>query len=159
MAGTRALLVGLVAAAAVCGTALAALPTLGVRVHAHLAPAAGTTAAGAFDGLLSRTAGGPLPVQPRVGQHWTLTWKLVLPDLAGSATATIHIGAGRGAAPVMRVLCTGCASSADGTVMLTNSQALRIVMDDATVVVRTRTSMLHGEVKSLARVPGGLPKA
>ena len=135
------------------------MPNLGFRVHANLAPTPGTTAVGKFDGLLSRSGGGPLPVQPRIGSRWLLTWRLSLPATTASATATLHVKGVGGTAPVARVLCARCASSADGTAVLTPGEVLRLAKGDGTVTVRTGTAMLSGTVKVLAHVPVATPGA
>jgi hypothetical protein len=159
-AGTRTLLIGLAAAAVVCGSAAAAVPTFVLRVHARLGPVAGTTAAGRFSGVLARN--GPVVPRratavPRLGSRWSLTWKLSVPSLGGSPTASLRIRAWKGAAPVTRVLCTQCGTTANGTMTLTTSQALRIAGSKAVVVVRTGSATLRGPLKVSMHVMGATP--
>jgi hypothetical protein len=133
------------------------MPTLGLRVHARLAPVAGTTAAGRFNGLLARSGEGPAPqVVPRVPLPWRLTWTLRLPALHRPTTGSLRIAAEGGAPPVVRVLCPRCATRANGTIRLTASQALRIAGSDAVVVVRARSATLRGAIK-VTRVPVAMP--
>jgi len=144
------LLLGLAAAAVAAGSATAALPAPKVRVYARLAPVAGTTAAGRFNGLLARTGDGSLPAAvPRAGQRWQLAWNLSLPALRGPATASLRINAGGGAAPIVRGLCTGCGTRTGGTVTLTPNQVFRIARGSALVTVRTRSARLRGTVRVL----------
>jgi hypothetical protein len=155
--GTRALSVALAVAALACASAAAAVPTYSVQVRAHLTPVAGTTAAGRFSGsvvlsgLRSAKAG---PVLPRNGTGWRLTWSLQLPALSGTKTAALRIMAANGAAPITRVLCTGCATRPTGTMKLTASQAIRIAGSHAVVVVRTASASLRGAVEASARASG-----
>lgn len=102
------------------------------------------------------SGGGEEPVAapvPRVGIHWQLGWKLGLPALHGPVDALLRIRADNGAAAVARVLCTGCARRASGSIVLTGSEALRLVRSDATVVVRSRSTTLRGVVKVLSGAP------
>src|SRR5712691_10838272 len=109
MAGTRAFLVALAVAAAASGSAAAAMPAFWLNLHARLAPVAGTTAAGRFDGALVRTGDGRTPetqsAVPRAGSRWRLSWKLTLPALRGPMTASLRVSAAPGAAPMARMLC------------------------------------------------------
>jgi hypothetical protein len=154
----RALVAGLAVVALTAGGAAAATPAFSLRLHARLAPVAGTTAAGRFDGGLVMT-GGALPyakaVVPRVGNHWRLTWRLNLPALNGPISASLQLRTANGAASSARMLCTQCTRSANGTLTLTGSQALRILRADAVVVVRTQSSTLRGTVK-VVHVPVAL---
>jgi hypothetical protein len=146
-AGTRVLLLGLVVAAIAVGTAAAVISTVGLRVQARLTPVAGGSAAGRFDGLLSRSGEGtPPPAVPRAGAHWHLAWSMGLPALRGPAAATLQTGAG------IHVLCTHCGRSARGTLVLTNGQAMRIADSDAVVVVRA--ARLRGVVRVVPAVLG-----
>lgn len=134
----------LAAAAIVCGSAAAILPSSWVQVRAHLAPVSGTTATGRFSGLLVK--GGPV-------SGWRLTWNLSLPSLGGSMTASLQVGAAKGAAPVTRMLCKQCARGAKGALTLTGAQALRVTRDNAVVVVQTQSATLRGPVKAFLHVP------
>jgi len=149
-AGTRALLVGLVVAAIASGTAAAAVSTLGLRVHARLAPKGATTAAGRFSGTIVKSGDGG--AAPRAPIHWQLTWSLRLPALHGSKSASLRIGAGLHAPAVARALCTGCTTTASGTLTLTPSQVFRIAQSHGTVVVRAPSATLRGAVKVLSDI-------
>ena len=143
-AGTRVLLLGLVAAAVAAGNAAAAMSTPKLRLEARLAPVSGSTAVGRFSGLLARTGDGSLP---RTGQRWQLAWNISLPALRGSATATLRINAGGGAAAVARPLCTSCGTTAKGTVTLTPNQVFRIARSGAVVIVRAPSARWRGTVR------------
>jgi hypothetical protein len=134
----------LAVAAIACGSAAAILPSSWVQVHARLAPAGGTNAAGTFSGLLLR--GG-------AASRWQLTWKLSLPALGGPMTASLRVPAAQGAASATRMLCSRCARGAKGAMTLTGSQALRVTRDDAVVVVQTPSATLRGPVKAFVHVP------
>ena len=143
-AGTRVLLLGLVAAAVAAGNAAAAMSTPKLRLEARLSPVSGTTAVGRFNGLLARTGDGSLP---RTGQRWQLAWNLNLPGSRGAATASLRINAGGGTAAVARSLCTGCATRANGTITLSPNQVFRIARSGAVVVVRARSARWRGTVR------------
>lgn len=151
LAGTRLLLLGLAAAAVAAGSAAAALPALKFAVHARLAPVAGTDATGRFGGLLVKSGDAVRPQAPNL-PVWRLSWKLSLPALPGSATASLRIPAGDGAPRFVHVLCTSCTSTATGTFGLTGSQALRLAQSRATVVVAAQSATLRGAVKARAVV-------
>ncbi len=150
MAGTRLLLVGLAVAAVAAGSAAASVPVVKISVHARLAPVAGTNAAGRFSGLLVKPGD---TVYPRTGQKWSLSWKVRLPSLPSPAKASLRIPARNGAPLSVRVLCTGCAGTTSGTLMLTNSQAIRLAQSHATVVVLAPSTTLRGSVKAEAILP------
>lgn len=154
--GTRAFVVGVAVAAVACGSAAAAMPGFSLRVRAHLAPAAGTTAGGEFRGALAENGGGASRYAPSAipwtGSHWRLSWQLRLPALGRRMSATLRIGAEKGAAPVARVLCTQCATDANGTIGLTASDALRIAGSRAFVVVSTPSAKLRGRVRAFANI-------
>lgn len=153
LAGTRLLLVGLVAAAVAAGSAAASMPVLTVSVHARLAPISGANAAGRFSGLLvkhGQPVGAEPSPSPRVGNRWRLSWKVSLPALSGKTTVLLQVPARDGAARFVHVLCTGCTSTTNGTLALTNSQAIRIAQSHASVVARTPSAMLRGAVKAQA---------
>jgi hypothetical protein len=156
MAGTRLVLVGLAAAAVAAGSAAAALPVLTVSVHARLAPIAGTQSAGHFSGLLVKH-GQPMGAEPsptpRVGSRWRLNWKVSLPALNGKTTVSLQVPARNGADRFVHVLCTGCTGATNGTLALTNSQAIRIAQSHASVVARTPSAMLRGTVKAQTIAP------
>jgi hypothetical protein len=155
-AGKRALVVGLVVAAITCGSAAAAaIPVYWLDLHARLAPVAGTTAAGQFNGRLFVSVGEPNPLEPsdpllRVNRS-VLTWKLNLPALQGPVFATLRFRPAKGAAPFVRVLCEHCSTSAHGEITLTKSQALRVATSHAAVVVSAASATLRGPVKVSAR--------
>jgi hypothetical protein len=157
MAGTRLLVAGLAVAAVAAGSAAAAMPSYFLQVHARLAPVAGTTASGRFNGVLVLSGGEARPqarsTAPRAGSHWRLSWRLSLPAFGGPATATLRIHAKKGAASVERVLCTRCAEKAKGTIALKGSQAIRIANGGAVVVVRTPSAGLRGAVKGVVHLP------
>jgi len=138
-------------AAIASGTAAAAMQTLGFRVHARLAPTAGTTAVGRFNGTITKSTGGGAAV-PRAPIHWQLTWLLRLPALHGSEAAALRIAAGHGAPAVVRRLCKSCGTTAGGTMTLTSSQVFRIAQSNGTVVVRTASATLRGAVKVVADI-------
>jgi hypothetical protein len=151
LAGTRLLLVGLAAAAVAAGSAAASVPVLTVSVHARLAPVTGAKAAGRFSGLLVKhgepPAAEPSPT-PRAGSGWRLSWKVSLPTLSGQTSVSLQVPARNGAPRFVHVLCTGCTSTAKGTLALTNSQAIRVAQSHASVMVRTPSAMLRGTVKA-----------
>jgi hypothetical protein len=153
-AGTRMLLVGLVAAAIATATAAAAMPVFLLHVRAQLAPVGGTSARGQFSGVLFNAG-----VEPRLQPNstlppplirWRLTWKLSLPSLRRPATATLRFGTGSAAA---RVLCKQCARHAEGGVMLTAAQERGMTGSHAVVVVRTRSARLRGAIKVVLQLP------
>jgi hypothetical protein len=153
-AGTRVLLIALAVAASAGVTAAAAMPVVLLHVRAQLAPVAGTSARGQFNGVLFNAGVEPRlqsdsTLPPRVSQ-WRLTWKLSLPSLGAPATATLRFGTGSAAA---RVLCKGCARHAVGRVMLTAAQERGITGSHAVVVVRTRSARLRGAVKVMLQFP------
>jgi hypothetical protein len=150
-AGTRILLIGLTATAVGAGSAAAAMPVLGFRVHARLAPVAGANYAGRFNGLLVRNADGT--VVPRVPLGWELSWRLRLPSLGKPIDASLRVRAANGAPRVVRMLCSGCTATAHGTLTLTASQALRVARSRAVVVVRASSESLRGVVRA-SRVRG-----
>jgi len=156
MAGTKVLLVGLGAAAVIAGTAAASMPVLTVSIHARLAPVAGTSAAGHFNGLLVKP-GQPVGAEPsptpRVGNKWRLSWKVNLPALGSPATASLRIPARDGAPRFVHVLCSRCASTATGKLILTNSQAMRLAQSHGTVVVLASSTTLRGSVKAQSNLP------
>jgi hypothetical protein len=155
-AGARTFLAGVAVAAVAAGSAAAAMPAPGVRLHARLAPVAGTTGDGRFDGVLARTGGGlrssPLP---RNGLRWQLAWNLTLPAFHGPVHATLRINAGGGAARVLRPLCTDCGHASEGSVALTSSQVLRIARRGGTVTVRAGSARLRGTVRVLVAARPG----
>ena len=150
-AGTRAFLVGVVAAAIAAGTAAGAVPLTAIPVQARLAPVAGTTASGQFSGTLARVLADAQPTQtsalPRKGIRWRLRWSVSLPQLPRPATVTLRISSAGSAAGMVRVLSERCVSSARGTLTLTGSQALRVARGDAVVTVRAGTAILRGTVR------------
>jgi hypothetical protein len=151
-AGTRALVIGSAVAAVACGSAAAAMPSFALHVHARLAPTAGTSAAGSFDGVLASDSIGKVPFAQAAFPRqtaWRLGWRLSLPPLRGPITASLRIAAVKGAAPVARVLCTPCALEAKGTMTLTASQGLRVAGSHAVVVVHAPAATLRGPVKVL----------
>jgi hypothetical protein len=149
-AGTRTLLAGLAVAAVAAGSASAAMPTPRLRLHARLAPVAGTTAPGRFDGVLTRSGGGlrssPLP---RNGLRWQLAWGLSLPALHGPVSAFLRIKGGGGAARIVRPLCVDCGAGSDGSVGLTSTQVLRMARYGGVVTVRAGSARLRGTVRVL----------
>jgi hypothetical protein len=152
-AGTRTLLIGL-AVAATAATSAAAMPIVLLHVRAQLASVAGASARGRFSGVLFDAGVEPRlqpnSTRPPLVNQWRLTWKLSLPPLGGSATATLRFGTG-GAAP--RVLCKRCARHAQGAVMLTPAQEGRITDSHAVVVVRSRSATLRGPVRVVLQFP------
>jgi hypothetical protein len=149
----RAFVVALLVAAVACGSAAAAaIPVLMVSLHARLAPVAGTTATGQFNGSLSVTIGSdqlePSDNLPNPGRS-QLFWKLSLPPLRGpiSASLRLHATTSGSAAPAARVLCSRCSTTANGTLSLTVAQGLRIARSGAMVIVRTPSATLRGAVK------------
>ena len=156
LAGRRVVLVGLGAASVAAGSAAAAVPVLTVSVHARLAPVAGAKAAGRFSGLLVRH-GQPVGAEPsptpRYGSRWRLSWKVSLPTLSGKTTVSLQVPARNGEPRFVHVLCTGCTSATNGTLALTNSQAIRIAQSHASVVAQTPSAMLQGTVKAQAIAP------
>jgi len=156
-AGKRALVVGLVVAAIACGSASAAtIPGFWLDLHARLVPVAGTSASGKFTGTLLMSVGGTNPVEPSDPippvNRAVLTWKLRLPALQGSMSASLRLRATKSAAPVAIMLCQHCSTTASGRVTLTKSQALRVARADAVVVVTTASATLRGRVKVSARI-------
>lgn len=153
----EALAVGLVVAAIAVGSAAAATPGFWLRLHARLAPVAGTTAVGRFDGTLVMSVGQRMTeassALPQAGSNWRLTWRLSLPPLAGPVDVSLRVGALKGASPVARLLCTRCSRDANGAITLTASQALRVSASHAVVVVRTSSASLRGPVKVFLRIP------
>jgi hypothetical protein len=150
--------VGLVALAIGCGAAAAAVPAVVVHVHARLAPVAGTTAAGQFDGALALGGGAVTPARrtaaiPRPGDQWRLAWRLSIPAAGGSKTATLLIHAAQGAGTVARLLCTACTTGASGTLTLTVSQALLIAASRAEVVVHSAAATLRGAIEVVTPTP------
>ena len=154
-ARTRVLLAGLALAAIACGSAAAAMPRLSFRLHARLAPVAGTAANGDFNGTLATSVGGTrlTGVVPRRGYHWRLAWQLRVPALRGPAVASVRIRATKSAPAVTRVLCTRCSSTAAGTLAVKGSQAIRIAKGDAVIVVRMPSARLRGAVDATAQRP------
>jgi opacity protein-like surface antigen len=134
----------LAAAAIACGSAAAVMPSTWVTVRAHLAPVSGTSGTGRFNGLLLR--GG-------AASRWQLTWELSLPALRGPMTASLQVGAAKGAAPATQMLCKQCARGAKGAMTLTGSEALRVTRDDVVVVVQTPSATLRGPLKAFVHVP------
>lgn len=149
MAGTRLLLVGLVAAAIAAGSAAGAVPVIKFSVHARLAPATGTKT-GRFSGLLVKSASMRQTARP---SQWQLSWKVLLPALRSPAKASLRIPARNGAPLYVHVLCTGCTSTVSGKLALTNSQALRLAQSHATVVVLAPPMTLRGAVKAHSILP------
>lgn len=155
-ARTRVLLAGLAVAAIACGSAAAAMPTFSFRLHARLAPVAGTTAAGGdFAGALTTNLGGTrlTGAVPRARHHWQLTWRLRLPALRGPAVTSLRIRPTKHAAAVTRMLCTSCNSTAAGTLAMKGSQAIRIARGDAVVVVQMPSARLRGTVGAVMARP------
>jgi hypothetical protein len=157
-AAKRALVIAVLLVVVACGSAAAtaAIPVFWVSLHARLAPIAGTTFAGRFNGTLLVTAGpnrlepsDSLPQKP--GQS-TLNWKLSLSALRGPISAWLRLHATKSAAPVARVLCERCSTQASGSLKLTAAQGLRIVRSRAVVVVRTPTATLRGPVKVTSQI-------
>lgn len=130
-------LAALAVAAVACGSAAAIIPSTSVQVRASLAPVSRANAPGKFGGLL---------VNGGVPGRWELTWKLSLPSLRGSKTASLEVGAAR-------VLCRQCTRGARGALKLTVSQALRVTHDDAVIVVETPHATLRGPVEASVHVP------
>jgi hypothetical protein len=131
-----------------------------LRLHARLAPVAGTTAAGRFNGTLARSLqlGRVEPWEnPRAAARWQLTWKASLPSLSSPASVSLRISAVKGAAPAVRMLCTSCATTAKGAIALTASQASRVANGHAAVVVRSETATLRGAVKVFAVMAAAKP--
>jgi len=156
-AGKKGLVVGLVVAAVVCGSAAAAvIPVYWLSLHARLAPAAGNSAAGQFSGTLLVSVGGTNPAEPSDPlspvKRSVLTWKLSLPPLRGPISASLRLRATTSAAPLVRVLCERCSTTAHGRIMLTKSQGLRVATSDAVVVVTAASATLRGPVKVSARI-------
>jgi hypothetical protein len=158
-AGKKGLVVGLVVAAVVCGSAAAAvIPVYWLSLHARLAPAAGNSAAGQFSGTLLVSVGGTNPAEPSDPlppvKRSVLTWKLSLPPLRGRGpiSASLRLRATTSAAPLVRVLCERCSTTAHGRIMLTKSQGLRVATSDAVVVVTAASATLRGPVKVSARI-------
>ena len=135
---------------------MAAVPSSWLQVRAHLAPVAGTKAAGRFQGVLVKPGGGIVPAgkvaNPRVST-WRLTWKLNLPALEGPVTASLQIGSGRSSARAKHMLCTRCSTEATGTLTLTARQVTRIKKSHGVVVARTSSARLRGPVKVVVRGP------
>jgi hypothetical protein len=134
------------------------VPAFAVHVHARLAPVAGTTAVGQFDGTLAMSGGAVTPARrtaavPQPGGHWLLAWRLTLPAASGTKTATLVIHAAQGSGSVARLLCTGCTTGANGTVTLTVSQALLIAASRADVVVHTAAATLRGAIEVVTTAP------
>src|SRR4051794_1004350 len=156
-AGKKRLAVGLVVAAVVCGSAAAAvIPVYWLSLHARLAPAAGNSAAGQFSGTLLVSVGGTNPAEPSDPlppvNRSVLTWKLSLPPLQGPISASLRLRATTSAAPLVRVLCERCSTTAHGRIMLTKSQGLRVATSDAVVVVAAASATLRRPVKVSARI-------
>jgi len=134
------------------------VPAVAVHVHARLAPVAGAPAAGQFDGTLAMGGGAVTPARrtaavPQPGGHWRLAWRLTLPAAGGAKTATLLIHAAQGAGSVARLLCTGCATGAKGTVTLTVSQALLIAASRAEVDVHSASGTLRGAIEVVKPAP------
>ena len=123
------------------------MPALSFRVHARLAPLAGASANGNFNGALAKASG----ALPRNGYRWQLTWRLRLPALAGTAAASLRVREHSGGDRLALVLCMRCASPVEGTLSVTDRQAVRIANGDAVVVVQARSARLRGIVKAEAR--------
>jgi hypothetical protein len=156
-AGKRALVVALMVAAVACGgVAAAVFPGFWLDLRARLAPVVGTTASGKFTGTLLMSVGGTNPVEPSDPippvNRAVLTWKLRLPALQGSMSASLRLRATNSAAPVAVMLCSHCSTTASGRITLTKSQALRVAKADAVVVVTTASATLRGRVKVSARI-------
>jgi hypothetical protein len=151
-AGKRAFVVGLLAAAIACGTAASAPSSIWLlRVHARLAPVAGTAVSGRFDGGLV-TSVDTLP-SGNAALPWRLTWTLTVPQLRGEMTASLRFRGLKTAPPVTRVLCVECATSSGGSMTLTRSLAMRIAKGNAWVVVRTASARLRGAVEATLPEP------
>jgi hypothetical protein len=155
-AGKRGLIVGLVVAAFVCGSAAAAIPVYWLDLHARLAPVAGTSAAGRFAGTLLVSVGETNGIEPSDTlppvNGAVLTWKLRLPALHGSMSASLRLRATKSAAPLALMLCAHCSTTAGGRLTLTKRQGLRIASSDAVVVVTTASATLRGRIKVCARI-------
>lgn len=149
------LLIALALVAIATPTVAAAMPIVLLHVRAQLAPVAGTSARGQFNGVLFNAGVEPRlqsdSAFPALPGQWRLSWKVSLPSLGGAATATLRFGAGKSAGA--RVLCRRCAKHAEGAVMLTAAQATRITGSHAVVVVRTRSAALRGAVKVVLQFP------
>jgi hypothetical protein len=141
--GKRAFVAGLVVAGLTCVGAAAATPSYPLSLHARLAPASGTSAAGQFSGTLVMNIDG----ESKLGSpHAVLLWAVSLRGVH-RPTTSLRLSATSGAPPVTRTLCTSCATTARGRTLLTNAQGLRIATSDATIVVRTSSVTLRGSVK------------
>jgi hypothetical protein len=152
------LVVGLLLVATVESVSTAAAaPVYSVDVHARLAPVVGTKATGRFGGTLRITFGGPVRPEPSGDTpspgSARLIWKLSLPALRGTMSASLRLRASQNAAPVARTLCTSCSVAATGTLNLTVAQGLRVTSSGAVIVVRTASARLRGPVRVSPQLP------
>jgi hypothetical protein len=145
-------LVGLVAAAVMAGSAAASMPVPSVFVHARLVPITGASSSGRFSGLLAKAR--TLRAASSAGSaQWHLSWRVGLPALRSPARALLRLPARNGAAPAVLMLCNPCTSTTTGALVLDSSQAIRLAQSQATVVVLAPSTTLRGAVKAQAILP------
>jgi hypothetical protein len=146
---TKAFAAALVVAAIGCAGAAAGTPTYLLSLHARLAPAGGTAAAGQFSGTLVL---GSSEVNKLGPTGTVLLWKLILRTNPRPRSASLRLPALNGKPPVTRMLCIRCSTTAHGRITLTAAQGVRLASPGAAVVVQTASATLRGPVKVVSRV-------